>query len=335
MIHKGDMMRTVLKLTLFLGLSFASFCSLAKPFVYIPLGSGNQVIKVDAETDSIIASYPGVENAHGLVATPDGEYLIAGSLKETPLKPGQPKDTPNSKLYFIHPEHGHVMSTIPVAGWTHHQAITPDGRYVLSTHGLRGSVSVVDLQQNQVVKTIKTGATPNYTIITNDGARAYISNTGDNNISEVDTGSWDVVRTLESGPSPEHMVFSRDEKIIYVTNPRAGKVSAISVETGKITKQYDIGSDVHGLDIGDDGYTLFISSKKDDKLVAIDTRDDSKTTLKLTPAPYHLNTITGTGKVYVSSRKKPLIWVIDQKSVKVIATIDLPAGEGHQMAVVQ
>lgn len=327
-------MYTRVNWTIFMAFLLFSSHAWAEPFVYIPLGSGNQVIKVDAESDTILASYPGVENAHGLVATPDGEYLVAGSLKETPLKPGQPKDTPNSQLYLVHPEHGHVMSTIPVAGWTHHQAITPDGRYVLSTHALRGYVSVVDLEQNQVVETIKTGATPNYTIITSDGTRAYVSNTGANNISEVDTTSWDVVRTLDSGPSPEHMVFSRDEKTIYVTNPRAGKVSGVSIETGKISKQYDIGADVHGLDIGDDGYTLFVSSKKDDKLVAIDTRDDSKKTLSLSPAPYHLNTITGTGKVYVSSRKKPIIWVVDQNSVKVLSEIALPAGEGHQMAIV-
>ncbi len=69
----------------------------ASPTVYIPLGSANQVIKVDAATDTIKAIYTGVDNPHGLVVTPDGEYLIAGSLKETPLKKGQAKDTPNSK----------------------------------------------------------------------------------------------------------------------------------------------------------------------------------------------------------------------------------------------
>ena len=41
--------------------------------VYIPLGSGNQVIAVDADTDKITNAYPGVENPHGLGATPDGE----------------------------------------------------------------------------------------------------------------------------------------------------------------------------------------------------------------------------------------------------------------------
>ena len=307
----------------------------ASPTVYIPLGSANQVIRVDAATDKITATYTSVDNPHGLVATPDGEYLIAGSLKETPLKKGEAKSTPNSKLFFIHPAHGHVMSTIPVAGWSHHQAITSDGKYVLSTHGMRGAVSVVDLEDNKVIKTVKTGPVPNYTIITKNNKRAFVSNTGNNSISEIDLQSWKVIRKLEAGPAPEHMVFSKNEKIIYVTNPRAGKVSAVSVETGKITRTFKVGKAVHGLDIGDDGKTLFVSSKKENKLVAIDTLSGKKQELALSPSPYHLNTIRNTGKVYVSSRKKPIIWVVDQKTLKVLNTIKLPAGEAHQMAIVE
>lgn len=325
----------VYKAPLFVSLLLAVSSVYAAPTVYIPLGSGNQVIAVDAATDKITASYAGVENAHGLVATPDGEYLIAGSLNERALKPGEPKDTPNSQLYVIHPAHGHVMSTIPVAGWTHHQAVTPDGRYVLSSHGLRGYVSVVDLEENKVIKSIETGKTPNYTLITRDGKHAYVSNSGSNTITEIELGSWKVTRTLESGPAPEHMVFSRDEQTIFVTNPRAGDIASISVASGKINQTYPIGKDVHGIDIGDDGKTIFISSKKENKVVALDPDSGNKRELSLGPAPYHLNTITGTGKVYVSSRKKPVIWVIDQKSMKLAGQIDLPAGEGHQMAIVQ
>jgi len=312
----------------------ASNTIIASPTVYIPLGSGNQVIKVDAATDSIEASYSDVINAHGLVATPDGEYLIAGSLKETPLQKGQPKDTPNSKLYFIHPAHGHVMSTIDVAGWTHHQAITPDGKYVLSTHGMRGYISVADVEENKIVATVKTGKVPNYTLISGDGAKAYVSNTGDNSITEVNLKTFKIIRKLESGPAPEHMVFSSDEKMIFVTNPRVGKVAVVSVKTGQLIKSYSIGKAVHGLDIGDDGKTLFVSSKKENKLVAVDTVTGKKRELSLSPAPYHLNTIKGTGKVYLSSRKKPIIWVVDQKQMKVVNIIKLPAGEGHQMAIV-
>ena len=315
---------------IFTGINTAS----AAPTVYIPLGSGNQVIAVDAATDTITASYPGVDNPHGLVATEDGEYLIAGSLNEAKPKTNEPANTPNSKLFFIHPAHGHVMSTIPVSGWTHHQAITPDSRYVISTHGSRGYISIVDLQKNKVIKTINTGPAPNYTIISKNGKYAYVSNSGNNSISEIDLKDWKIIRTLEAGPAPEHMVFSSDEKLIYVTNPRAGQISVVSIKSGKITNRHDIGKRLHGLDIGDDGKTLFISSIKNEKLVALDTQTNSKREIKLSPSPYHLNTIRGTGKIYVSSRKKPIIWVIDQKQLKVLRKIKLPAGEAHQMAIV-
>lgn len=307
----------------------------AAPTVYTPLGSGNQVIAVDAATDKITTAFTGVENPHGLTATPDGEYLIAGSLTETPLTSGQSTDTLNSKLALVHPAHGHVMLTIPVSGWTHHQAITPDGRYVLSTHPTRGSVSVVDLQSNQVIKTIKTGPAPNYTVVTGNGKYAYVSNSGNGTISEVDTTDWTVTRQLEAGPGPEHLVLSKDGKALYVTNPRAGTVSAVAIKSGKVINSWKIGDKVHGLDIGDDGKTLFVSVKQGDLLVAINTQTGDTRSVPLSPAPYHLNTIPGTGKVYVSSRKAPKIWVVDQQSLKVLNEITLPAGEGHQMVVVQ
>ncbi|MEN8171162.1 MAG: YncE family protein [Pseudomonadota bacterium] len=306
----------------------------AAPTVYIPLGSGNQVIAVDAATDTITDTYPGVINSHGLVATPDGEYLIAGSLAERALTTGEPQDAANSKLYLVHPDHGHVMSEVQVSGWTHHQAITPDGRYVISTHPTRGSVSVVDLQSNQVIKTIATGPSPNYTVVTTDGKRAYVSNSGNGTISEIELKSWNVTRTLDAGPAPEHLVMGTKEKRLYVTNPRAGTVSVVDISSGKVIQRYPVGRSVHGLDLGDDGYTLFASSKKDDKLVAVDTRNGTSRSITLSPAPYHLNTIRGTGKVYVSSRKQPTLWVIDQKQFKLVGEIPLPAGEGHQMAIV-
>lgn len=307
----------------------------AGPTVYIPLGSANQVIAVDAATGRITKNYPGVENPHGLVATPDGEYLIAGSLAETPVPAGAPHDTPNSKLYLIHPAHGHVMLTVPVVGFTHHQAITPDGRYVLSTHPTRNAVSAMDIVGNRIAHTVSIGAGPNFTLVTRDSQRAYVSNAGDGTIREIDLKTWKPGRTLKAGPGPEHMVFSADEKTIYVANPRAGTVSAVSVAKGVVVKTFAVGASLHGIDLGDDGRTLFVSSQKDDKLVALDTVTGAQRQLALAPAPYHLNTIRGTGKVYVSSRKEPKIWVVDQKTLKLVGTIALPGGEGHQMVTVE
>lgn len=314
-------------------LTLSSTLAQAAPTVFIPLGTGNQVIAVDAATNRITARFSNVVNAHGLVITPDAEYLVAGSLQETALPAGSPVNAPNSKLYVVHPVHGHVMNTIAVSGWTHHQAITPDGRYVISTHPTRGGVSVADLQTNQVARTIETGPAPNYTVVTCDGKQAFVTNSGNGTISQIDLASWKVLRQLEGGPAPEHLVMSGDEKTLYSLNPRAGTVSVVAVDTGKVVQTHKVGTKLHGLDIGDDGNTLFVTDRSANKLVALNLRDGAQRSIELAPAPYHLNTIRGTGKVYVTSSSDPIVWVVDLKTLAVTGTIALPAGVGHQMAV--
>ncbi len=179
----------------------------------------------------------------------------------------------------------------------HHQAVTPDGRYVFSTH----PISVVDMQTNQVIKTVETGSAPNYTVITRDGKRAYVTNSGNGTMSQIDLDAWRVARPLEGGPAAKHVV--------------------LSAETGKVVGTHKIGANLHGPDIDGDGKTLFVSSVTDNKLAALDPRIGTQRTLTLSPDPYHLNTIYGTGKIYVSSRSVPTLWAVDHKTLKLTGTI--------------
>ena len=41
-----------------------------------------------------------------------------------------------------------------------------------------------------------------------------------------------------------------------------------------------------------------------------------------------------TARPCVSSRKEPMIWVVDQTSLELLDTIQLPGGERHQLAIV-
>ena len=87
------------------------------------------------------------------------------------------------------------------------------------------------------------------------------------------------------------------------------------------------------MDLSDDGRLLYASSKADNTLVAFNLANGERRTVSLTPAPYHIATIRGTGKVYVSSRMAPKIWVLDQQMLAVRGEIPI-RGEGHEMGVV-
>jgi DNA-binding beta-propeller fold protein YncE len=108
----------------------------------------------------------------------------------------------------------------------------------------------------------------------------------------------------------------------------------VSLDRGETVKKYAVGGAVHGIDLSDDGKTLFVSGREQNKLVAIDLVKGGIRSVPLSPAPYHLTTIRGTGKLYVSSADEPKIWVVDQKTLRVEREIPI-GGKGHQMVVVR
>jgi len=329
--------------------------SLAATTVYVPVGSANEILIIDGERDQVIGSIGDVTNAHGLAASAKNGLLVAGSMSLAPqnqaIPEGMSEDEHNahhadgnlqksqatgnlSNITIIDANSKRVVKRIDVEGISHHSAITPDGRYALATHTTAGNVSIIDLQDKNLLQTLETGPVPNYVLVTSNGKYAYVSNSGNNTISEIAVDQWTVRRSFKTGTTPEHMVFSSDEKILYVINVGDNSVSAISLANGRSIATYPVGQGPHGIDISDDGNRLFVSNKQGNSLTLIDLNTADTHALTLDPAPYHIKRINGTGKLYVSSRAKPMIWVVDQTTLEVIGQISIK-GEGHQMSVVQ
>lgn len=304
---------------------------LASTEIYVPLGSANAIAVVDADSDRVVAEIPGINASHGLAVSMDGKLLLAGSLLERPKGAAPPKPTEMSEAdhaahhssgnqsapeitpkaetvgtaYLIDAKARRLLRQLDVPGAVHHALVTPDGRFGVLTHPGRGSVSVVDIHEQRLHKEVLTGPSPNYAVSKRNGSRVFVSNAGAGTVSEIDTTSWEVLRNLPAGKTPEHIVLSPDERYLYAVNPAGGTVSRIDLEKSEVTAVYTVGQDPHGVDLSDDGRLLYASSKKDDKVVAFNLASGSEMSVPLSPAPYHIATIHGTGKIYVSSRKAP------------------------------
>lgn len=327
----------------------------AAPTVYVPLGSGNTVAVIDASADRVVGTIPNVTNAHGLAATADGARLVAGSLseREPGQTPAQPEGMAESEhqahhsqekgargktdhrgtLYLLDGDQRRIRHKVPVPAAIHHNAVTPDGAYAVSTHPGRDGISVVDLERRQFLEEIATGPQPNYVVASPSGDRLFVSNRGNNTVSVVDPEHWIVRRNLLVGKGPEHLAMGPDGETLYTANVTAGTVSAVDLDRGAVTTTYEVGARPHGLAVSADGATLYATSRGDNRLVAIDLASGERQSRELAPAPYHLEVIGKTGKVYVSSRKKPKIWAVDGDTLEVTGTIAIE-GRGHQMAVV-
>lgn len=327
--------------------------------VYVPLGNTNEILVIDGEKDSVTGQIKELTNPHGLAGNSREGLLVAASMWETPRvaeqsMPSRPQGMSQSEhqshhnmggrekkqsgnqsfISIIDMEEGRVIRQVEVEGMSHHTLITPNGKYAISTHPSLGKISVIDLKSGEIIKRVATGPMPNYVLASRDGNTVYVSNGGNNTISEIDTKNWIVRRNFMTGTRPEHMVLSSDENTLYVNNVADGTVSSVSVSKGVIVKNYTVGKTPHGIDISEDGSTLFVSLKGDNKLTALDLASGKHRSLALAPSPYHLTVIQGTGKLYVSSRAESLIWVIDQKSLKLLKELPI-RGNAHQMVVIK
>jgi YVTN family beta-propeller protein len=325
---------------------------------YIPLGSDNAIVAIDPAEDAIVGRIDGVPAVHGLAATPDGRFLIAGSFDErqagamAPEKPaGMAEDehaahhskdpavrggagaSVVSTVSVIDIGTGSVVRRVDVPGAVHHVSIDPAGRFAALTQPNQDAVTILDLASYTVAATIVTGPLPNYAVFSPDGQRLYVSNVGNNTVSDITADGWIVLRNAIVGESPEHVVLSADGETLYVNNIDGGTVSVIDTASWSVGKTLEAGELLHGIDLSDDGKTIFVAVRGSDSVTAIDLQSGASKTITLSPSPYHLAAVRGLGKLYISSAEEPKVWVVDQQTLSVTGEIEI-GGKGHQMVQV-
>ena len=171
---------------------------------------------------------------------------------------------------------------------------------------------------------------PNYAAFGSDPNIFYVSNTGNGTISEVDLGRGIVRRNLVAGSGPEHMIVDAGKAVIYAADADAGNVLELSLKDGSVLRSFAIGGELHGLDLSDDRSTLFVAGRGEDKIAAVALASGNITFAALSPEPYHLTNVPGTGTLYVSSRAEPKVWIVDEETLTAVEEFPIE-GEGHQM----
>ncbi len=337
-------------------LMLSTSIAVAEPVVFVPEGSANTVLMVNAETGETVKTITGLEAVHGLSGAPGVPYLAAGSYSETDRAaisdltqpkgvsedehaahhsaaedaPIGPSDAGISILSILDATSGEIMRRIEVPGAVHHTAVSPDGHYAVATHPSGDGISVIDLTSMTLTAYIPTGSMPNYVAFGSDPNVVYVSNTGNGTISEVDLGRGIVRRNMVVGTGPEHIVIDPDTAVLYAADADAGDVIELSLSDGTVLQSFAVGGELHAIDLSDDRATLFIAVRGEDKIAAITLADGKIQYADLSPEPYHLTNIPGTGTLFVSSRAEPKIWIIDQATMTARSEFQIE-GEGHQM----
>ena len=81
-------------------------------------------------------------------------------------------------------------------------AVSPDGKWAVSTHGTSQDVALIDAGTRTVAATIKVGRGPAFPVFSPDGTKLYLMNAGEGDVAVIDTGSKTIVARYKVGANP-------------------------------------------------------------------------------------------------------------------------------------
>ena len=110
-----------------------------------------------------------------------------------------------------------------------------------------GSVTVIDMDKDEVVEVIDTGGRgPGRIAISPDGRFAASTRGETKNVAIIDVRSREVVAKVPLGGGPGFPLFSPDSRKLYVMNSREANIVVIDMESMEEEARYPVGVDPFG-----------------------------------------------------------------------------------------
>jgi YVTN family beta-propeller protein len=128
-----------------------------------------------------------------------------------------------------------VTDTIPMSGFGHGIAVSPDGSKVFVTHPFSGFVSVITTATNTVSATIPLFTDSRGVCVSPDGSKAYVALYNENKVIVINTSTNTISDTIAVGNSPSGICVSPDGSKVYVANTNSYSVSVINTATNTVS----------------------------------------------------------------------------------------------------
>lgn len=159
-----------------------------------------------------------------------------------------------------------LVAKIPMGGWPHNLAVSPEGRWVAVAHRSSHQVSIVDPYSLKEVARLPVGKQPHGVLWHPDGSTLFVSAERDGFITRIEVGTWKILPPLKVGV-PQHVFLMRADRPneLWFTATLFGQwenqddhLRMYDLVSGKVTKVKV--SDVHDAYFTPDGSEIWSSS---------------------------------------------------------------------------
>ena len=307
---------------------------------------GPKGIKIERQTRIGLLPMGDINGPHGIAVSPDKEYVYVS------VGHGQP----NGSGWKLKAGTDEVVRYVPLGLFPATMDISRDGEFIwvanANFHGdmVPSSISVVATGEMVEVKRITTCTMPHGSRLNPQGTKQYSACMMDDMLAEIDTHKFDVSRHFvltkdkEMGMSgaphgqmkmgeltcvPTWAQPSNDGEEIYVACNKSNEIAVIDVASWKLSRRFPAGNGVYNLAMTKDG--LLIATNKRGQSVSI---FDPKTGKELAKLPTKRKVVHGAvvtpdnSYAFISvegvGTDPGTVEVIDLKSLKTVATVDVP-----------
>jgi DNA-binding beta-propeller fold protein YncE len=199
------------------------------------------VRRTDMTVDEVDVFLP---RPHALAVTPDGGRLFVGSLGVNQFAVMEPDGDDPELVDVAGPHHTLVQF-----------AVSPDGRWLVSTAEMTAQLLVFDLAERVPVSAaeVEVGQRPWHPVFTPDGRWVFFGNKGSNTVSVVDSGSWTEVAVLESEglDLPHGSAVTPDGRWVFISSNGSegarGTVAVIDTSGLEVVAVIPVGRNAGGI----------------------------------------------------------------------------------------
>ncbi|MBO2454556.1 hypothetical protein J4573_46235 [Actinomadura barringtoniae] len=207
-----------------------------------------------------------------------------------------------------------------------------------------GGLLVIDAGTRKVVDRIATGAPgPHWFALTPDGAKAYVSNKEAPFVSVVDLASCEVVGRIPV-PSSEGLAMTPDGRRVFVASPMFGRepgpgdlgIRVIDTAAGEVVQVLEVGGQVIPVHVTADGTLLAAEVAHDGGRVNVYEPDSLalRGSVDVGVFPLTLHSSPDGSRAYAANGGSGTVSVVDLKTLRVTATMNVSAGSAHGLAII-
>jgi len=289
-------------------------------FVVVLNKDEDTIALVDTKTRRVIKTIASDHNPHEVAITPDGKKTyVTCSL-------GNTIDVIDNNTFEIV-----TRITDDAFDFPHGVGIDKQGiLYMASTYS--NMVFVIDTKTDTIIDRFKTNEEHSHMIAFTPGAlNVYVPNIGSNTLTLFDARTHKIKETIPVGNGPEGVAVHPDGKHLYVANQHDNTLYVMSTVTHEILWKRKLGNCPIRVVFTADGKYALIPNRESDDLSIILTNQRIKDTIR----PWEIKRIP-VGKwpggvalssddtvAYVANNKTNDISIIDMKTLKEIARIDV------------